>query len=161
MHKGWKLKTDWRYASLLILVTLWCLGIFFVPLFKQLEWGIAYTLLNYMYSLVCHQKAERSFFFLGEQLPVCARCLALYVSFLIGTIVLPFLKIKFPVGRKWLLIGLTPLAIDGITQLTGLRESNNILRLITGVFLGCILTLYIVPGWIEFVKVLESYKKKK
>jgi predicted membrane protein DUF2085 len=31
-------------------------------------------------SLVCHQRPERSFFLFGIQMPVCARCLGLYVS---------------------------------------------------------------------------------
>jgi uncharacterized membrane protein len=35
-------------------------------------------------SLVCHQIPERSFFLGGFQLPVCARCLALYAGVLPG-----------------------------------------------------------------------------
>jgi uncharacterized membrane protein len=33
-------------------------------------------------------------------------------------------------------IGLAPMAIDGLTQLWGLRESNNSIRLITGFLAG-------------------------
>jgi uncharacterized membrane protein len=31
-------------------------------------------------SLICHQRPERSFHYNGAQLPVCARCLGLYVG---------------------------------------------------------------------------------
>ena len=31
-------------------------------------------------SLVCHQRPERSFFLLGLQMPVCARCVGLYTG---------------------------------------------------------------------------------
>ena len=35
-------------------------------------------------SVICHQRPERSFFFDGHQLPVCARCTGLYLSGLAG-----------------------------------------------------------------------------
>ena len=37
-------------------------------------------------SLVCHQRPERSFYRDGAQLPVCARCLGLYVGGLAGVL---------------------------------------------------------------------------
>src|SRR5262245_28340583 len=37
-------------------------------------------------ALVCHQRPERSFYLAGAQLPVCARCLGLYVGGLLGAI---------------------------------------------------------------------------
>lgn len=37
-------------------------------------------------ALICHQRAERSFHVAGAKLPVCARCLGLYVGGLIGVL---------------------------------------------------------------------------
>jgi hypothetical protein len=38
-------------------------------------------------SLICHQRPERSFHLAGAQLPVCARCLGIYMGVAIGSIV--------------------------------------------------------------------------
>ena len=36
-------------------------------------------------------------------------------------------------------VGLIPMALDGLTQFLGLRESNNYLRLVTGLICGLVL----------------------
>ena len=36
----------------------------------------------------------------------------------------------------WIVLFILPTAIDGITQLVGLRKSNNVLRFVTGMFAG-------------------------
>jgi uncharacterized membrane protein len=52
-------------------------------------------------------------------------------------------KKKAPV---WLLVlALIPLTADGATQLFGLRESTNFLRLFTGSFLGATISLVVFP----------------
>lgn len=82
--------------------------------------------------LGCHQKPERSFFLKGYQFPVCARCTGLLFGFIAGII-----------GFWWILnsvrlamICCIPLIIDGITQYLGWRESNQILRVVTGILGG-------------------------
>ncbi len=80
--------------------------------------------------------------------PVCARDVAIYLSMLIGLIMLPFFK---PVDsedwpNKWILVAAAiPIAIDGTTQLVGMRESTNLLRLITGAIIGIVLPFYLLP----------------
>ena len=94
--------------------------------------------------LICHRIPERSFFYKNHQFPVCARCTGVYLSL----ITLPFLiKLNLEITTFIIagIILLTPMAIDGITQLFKLRESNNYLRLITG-FIGGIGTLLFVFG---------------
>jgi hypothetical protein len=41
-------------------------------------------------SFICHQIPERSFYVAGFQLPVCARCLGLYVGGALGSVVAVF-----------------------------------------------------------------------
>lgn len=49
--------------------------------------GAAMSALTYMAgSLVCHQMSARSFHLEGAQLPVCARCLGLYVGASLGAL---------------------------------------------------------------------------
>lgn len=41
---------------------------------------------------ICHQMVERSLFLDGAQLPVCARCLGIYIGAAVGLLVLPGLR---------------------------------------------------------------------
>ena len=84
----------------------------------------------------------------GYKFPVCARDTAIYLGMLIGALLLPFL---WKIGsedwpNKWLLVAAAvPIAIDGTTQLVGMRESSNFLRLLTGAIIGIVLPFYILP----------------
>ena len=81
----------------------------------------------------CHRKPERSFFYKGRQFPVCARCTGMllgYLSFplfLLNLIHIPF-YLAFVLNL--------PAYVDGMTQALDYRESNNTLRLITGLLSG-------------------------
>ena len=82
---------------------------------------------------MCHQKPERSFKFRGKQFPICARCTGILIGLFLGI----FVAIMFGTLRWWVIL-LFPLpgAIDGIIQQKTPYESNNILRLLTGVLMG-------------------------
>ncbi|MBE6494525.1 MAG: DUF2085 domain-containing protein [Methanosphaera stadtmanae] len=89
-----------------------------------------------VFKYLCHQRPDRSFFFRGHQFPVCSRC----TGFLVGTFVFLvfacFVQINYTFDLLCLSIILQiPYIIDGSTQYLGYRESNNILRFITG-FIG-------------------------
>lgn len=80
-------------------------------------------------ALFCHRKPERSFNIHGRACPLCARCTGLLFGFF-GALGLAFLHMQIPLLAT--LIMMTPMAIDGLSQLAGFRESNNTLRLLTG-----------------------------
>ncbi len=106
------------------------------------------NLLYYFFSHFCHQRPERSLFLFGEQLPVCARDTSLYIAAFLATIAYPHLKdmCTKALPSKWYLVTfLLPIAIDGSTQLFGLRESTNLLRVITGFWAGLIVPFYFIP----------------
>lgn len=85
---------------------------------------------------------------IGYKIPVCSRDVAIYLAMLAGLVLLPFLQ---KIGSedwpsRWILVAAAiPTAIDGTTQLFGLRESTNLLRLITGAIIGVALPFYILP----------------
>lgn len=84
----------------------------------------------------------------GYKLPVCARDVAIYAAMLIGLLALPFIRRmeseEWP--NKWLLVAACiPIGIDGGTQALGLRESSNLLRVITGAIVGVVLPFYLLP----------------
>lgn len=75
----------------------------------------------------CHQRPDRSFFVFRRQIPLCARCLGL----IIGVVLCP-ISLILPEYFRFLRFCWLILALDGITQYCGLRESSNVLRFFTG-----------------------------
>lgn len=88
-------------------------------------------------NLICHRKPERSFHINGYQFPVCARCTGFYIGMFLYFIYVYFFFVDY--DFELLLFSfflLIPSAIDGLSQFGGNRESNNVLRLITGLMGG-------------------------
>ena len=100
---------------------------------------------------ICHRKPERSFFIKGHQFPVCARCTGFYTGLVVFLIWNCFFKLNYDITTLIMsMILLIPVAIDGITQYFGPRESTNNLRFITGFIggIGLIIFLKIIMRWI-------------
>ena len=90
-----------------------------------------------LFRLFCHGIPRRCLTLWNVPMPICARCTAIYGGALAGLIlmrVLPAMSER--AARIAMCIAATPMAIDGLTQLTTLRESTNTLRLVTGVLGG-------------------------
>lgn len=87
--------------------------------------------------LFCHRNPERTFKLGNYHFPVCSRCTGLYIgafSFFIFTSLFYIDYALYFILVSVLMI--IPTFIDGITQFFGLRESNNILRFLTGLIAG-------------------------
>ena len=101
----------------------------------------------------------------GYKLPVCSRDVAIYLAMLAGALALPFIRKieseEWP--DKWLLAAACiPIAIDGGTQMLGMRESSNAIRMATGAIVGVALPFYIVPmGNSIYTLLLERIGKEK
>ena len=81
----------------------------------------------------CHQKSKRSFFIRGRQFHICARCTGILTGYFLSP-VMYFADSKMIITT---FITFTLLmAVDGFTQLWGLRESTNLLRFVTGLGWG-------------------------
>jgi len=101
---------------------------------------------------LCHQLPERSFIAGGLQAPVCARDTGIYVGVLISLVVVAALHRgerprEFPPLRVWAILALLVAAMgwDGVTSYAGLRDSNNLLRLVTGLGTGYAVGVVLVP----------------
>jgi uncharacterized membrane protein len=95
----------------------------------------------------CHRKPERSFFYKGKQFPVCARCTGFYF----GYFALPIFT--FGIWEPtflWIGLLMLPALVDGLTQAYMNRESNNWLRLATGLpaGAGCMALAALTGQWI-------------
>ncbi len=105
-------------------------------------------------NLICHRKPKRSFFIKGHQFPVCARCTGFYISLVLYFIYTYFFYVDYSLLLLTIaVLLLVPTGIDGFTQLFELRESNNTLRLITGLMGG--LGLGIIVKAIKFFIYLQ------
>jgi uncharacterized membrane protein len=93
--------------------------------------------LFYSLHYVCAQIPSHSFYIFGHQLGMCERNFSIYTSMFLGSLVFTLTKKRLPGIPWWLWILLIlPMAIDGTTQMFGLRESTWILRVVTGTLFG-------------------------
>ncbi len=87
----------------------------------------------------CHQLANRSLFINDNQMPFCARDVGLFVGLAAASGVATFVRYK--INPFFVLAGLVPIGVDGGVQLVTDYESNNLLRVATGLLAGAVLAL--------------------
>ena len=105
-------------------------------------------------SLVCHQIPERSFHFAGFQLPVCARCLGIYLGAFAGAGAMWMranpaqsrLAIAPATARRLVLVTAIPTLLTLTLEMAGIWSPSNVTRAIAGVPLGVTITLVVVSA---------------
>lgn len=129
------------YLAITIFLLLFVASILLSPLFIQSSnrflLGFATIFYNFN-AWLCHQLPERSLQLFGTHLPLDARMTGIFIGALIGLFSPLFLRYPKPVW-PWIVafLLLWPMAIDGISQtILLLRESNNVLRMATGILAG-------------------------
>jgi uncharacterized membrane protein len=86
-----------------------------------------------LFRMLCHGIPERCLELFGVPMPLCARCTGIYVGLFAGValaLALPWMEERLV--RLAMFAAAVPMTVDGLTQLSGLRESTNPLRLATG-----------------------------
>ncbi len=97
-----------------------------------------------IFDYICHRKPERSFFIADHQFPVCSRCTGYYISIFAYFIYTYFFYVDYSWSMVLFSILLNvPAGVDGLTQYLGYRESNNTLRLVTGLLGGLGLGIFV------------------
>jgi uncharacterized membrane protein len=98
---------------------------------------------------VCHQRPERSFRIAGRQLPVCARCLGVYLAGAAGAL-LGWTRVsrRQDRARLVLLVAAAPTALTWGAEVAGLAGFSNAARGLAAVPLGG------AAGWL-FVQMLR------
>ena len=102
---------------------------------------------------ICHRIPERSFHIKDHQFPVCARCTGFYSGLAAYLTVNVFLKHNYDLNMLVIsMILMIPVAVDGITQYFGPRESTNSIRFLTGFIggVGLIIFIKIIIRWILY-----------
>lgn len=100
-----------------------------------------------LFRMICHGRVDRALELFGIAMPICARCTGIYAGMLAGLSAFCGMQIlREHVTRAAVIMAATPLALDGLTQLTGLRESTNPLRIATGLVAGFAFGLWILSA---------------
>lgn len=113
-------------------------------------WAIAHgapVQLRLLFRLTCHGIARRCIELWDVPMPICARCAGIYAGLLAGSLLATLLPaIRERLMRGILFAAAIPMAVDGFTQLTGLRESTNALRIATGLLAGIAFGIWILSA---------------
>ena len=91
----------------------------------------------------CHCRPDRSFYWHGEQFPICARCTGELVGMVLGIIACCFWR-----PAVWMALCLmVPMVADGLIQLKTRYESTNPRRFATGLLFGYgLMALFIISS---------------
>jgi uncharacterized membrane protein len=125
---------------------LWCLTIIAAPIFHL---RVAYQ----FFASICHQDPLRSWHINLDPLPVCIRCMAIYVGFLLST--------AFPTRRdeKWLGIAVVATLTEWCAAQVILDSAW--LRAATGVTLGAAVGPFVAQGVEEMLPILtKAYNRR-
>jgi uncharacterized membrane protein len=95
---------------------------------------------------------------IGYKVAICERDVAIYGGILLGGLIFGLVRrrLRKAGGRLWKLplaiyaVALVPIAIDGLTQLLGWRESTWLLRVLTGGLFG------LATVWLVYPNVQEA-----
>jgi uncharacterized membrane protein len=156
------------YLLVLGLVALWIAGALVAPVGIAHGWisadqspairpggdGLADLLaviIHGAYGRVCHQIPERSVWVQGHPIAVCARCFGIYLGYFAGLLIYPVARERLNAGlppRRWLILALSPVAVDFAGGYLGLFENTLASRTATGLIAGVAVAIYTAPGLI-------------
>lgn len=126
---------------------------FLAPILLASGYSGPANLIYSAYRFACHQLPSRSYFIFGQQVAYCHRDTAIYTSLFLAVILFAFVRHRLkPLSWQGYVAFIAPMAIDGITQLFGLRSSNWQLRTITGALFG------IGSAWLALPYLEEAFE---
>ena len=104
-------------------------------------------------SVICHQRADRSFHLFAEQLPVCARCTGLYAGAALTAVAhlwgvrraMPAADLT-PAARRLLTIAALPMAASIVYEWSTGDVPANLARAATGIILGAAVAYVILAA---------------
>ena len=134
----------------LVLTTAWVALLVAAPVLPAWAGAVVYGI----GSFVCHQIPERSFHFAGSQLPVCARCLGIYLGACAGVGVVwmraksarPRLAIAPAAARRLALVTAIPTLLTLVLETAGIWYPSNVTRAVAGFPLGVLVALVVVSA---------------
>lgn len=100
-----------------------------------------------VFRMLCHGIVARCFTLFGAPMPICARCTGIYVGLFAGLLAfLVWPRVEERLARYAMVAAALPMAVDGLTQATGLRESTNPLRVTTGIVAAFVFGMWVLSA---------------
>lgn len=90
--------------------------------------------------LNCHQLRDRSFFLNDNQMPMCSRDTGIFVGLFAGALALFVFSLS--TRKRYMVIGLLPMIVDGLFQASTDYESDNSVRFVTGIIAGAAFAMF-------------------
>jgi len=145
------------YFVILFLSFIWCSLFMSVPFLAEGNF-FCRKLAGFIFlffSPICHQDPGRSFHLMGHPLAVCSRCTGIYIGFLLGALVYPFLRgfkrKSLPPG--WVLVvGALPTAFEFLLSRFRIINSDLFFRSLTGLIVGSVTAFYVIPAIFQLVE---------
>lgn len=126
----------WAHIITIVLGTLVFIALS-IPFLSYFGLDVISKPLFYALHFVCAQIPSHSFYIFGHQLGMCERNFTIYTSMFLGSLLFVLTKKRLPGIPWWFwLLMILPMALDGTTQMFGLRESTWYLRVLTGSLFG-------------------------
>jgi uncharacterized membrane protein len=133
-----------------VLTTGWVALLIATPLLPGWAGAVVYGI----GSLICHQIPERSFHLGAFQLPVCARCLGIYLGASAGAAFVwmrassgqPLIARAPATARRLAIAAAIPTLVTVILELAGIWHTSNITRAVAGFPLGVMVTLVVMSA---------------
>ncbi|HEX9907889.1 MAG TPA: DUF2085 domain-containing protein [Thermoplasmata archaeon] len=110
-----------------------------------------WSVLMFLGSSVCHQLPERSYFLGDLQMPLCARCTGIHLGLLVSATFLMMGPFRFrsglPTVKQMIVLGafMSMFFIDAGLSYSGISESTNLRRTVSGLMFGVLLPFLFVP----------------
>ena len=145
---------------LFFLLLFWSVGFLF-PVLSPSFTGkpIINQLLNFNYSIVCHQSESSEINLGGAHLLVCARCAGIYIGALFIAIIMLLNLLKLKLSLIPLLIFSAPLVIDAFAVRLNIYAYSKTIAFITGLMFGAIVLIYILETIENSFNLLHKRKK--
>ena len=135
-------------AAITGIAVIWLIALFAAPAaVARGRYPVATFLVYEAGSHICHQRRERSFQWSGAQMPVCGRCLGLYVAGALGALVALMIGAKTSAvlpTRRTLALAAVPMVLSLALEWTGVANGSNVTRFVSGLPLGGVLGLVLV-----------------
>ena len=133
-------------AALALAALLWLALLIVGPVLPVSLAGTLYAL----GSRICHQRPDRSFHLFAAQLPVCARCMGIYLGAAAGLLVTLSGRIRQRLSstsaRALLLGGAAPTVITLLLEWSGAWPGSNDARAAAGFLLGLAVAFVVAQG---------------
>jgi len=137
------LSCTWGILSALILAA---------PILLSLAHHKSASVFYLSFSFLCHQNPDRSFFLAGYPLPVCHRCLGIYFGLCIGSLIgFRFLPQASRFRLLYIAASAIPILLDVAISSLGLWSGMGLVRFITGLWFGCLISIFLLYGAYELL----------